>query len=372
MTYQAIIIGGGLSGLALAIDLKQRGHAVLVIEKGNYPRQKVCGEYVSLESQAYLFKLCPALKGLHLPLITNFKLTSTGAQKFYTKLDLGGFGISRYLLENLLYQEACAHGVDFILNEKVLKVVSQNKEQSYEVRTKSNHFEAKVVCNASGRRSNLESESEATAAKGSNYVGVKYHVKLERDASQIEIHNFPGGYCGISNIEEGKSCLCYIVNAKQLAASSRSILELERRVLFQNPHLRKIFTHADFLFEEPLTISGINFKAKRSSDPNTFYLGDSAGTIAPITGNGMSMGLRSAANLAKFLDSYYSGTITKQTLQKNYAQFWDHEFSLRIKLSRYFQKLSEYPVLTRSSIALFNRFPALAQPLIRSTHGEVF
>ncbi len=91
MTYDVIIIGGGLAGLALAVDLKKSGYTVLVIEKGKYPRHKVCGEYISMESHRYLLELCPPLKQLDLPFINEFKLTSGKHKSFTTNLDLGRF-----------------------------------------------------------------------------------------------------------------------------------------------------------------------------------------------------------------------------------------------------------------------------------------
>lgn len=123
---------------------------------------------------------------------------------------------------------------------------------------------------------------------------------------------------------------------------------------------------------EPVTISGINFKIKKSINNETFFLGDSAGSIAPITGNGMSMALRSSATLANAIDDYFASNISFSELQKNYALFWKKQFSTRVKLSRQFQKLSERPSLTNLSIRLFNSFPALAQRVIKQTHGKPF
>src|SRR6185503_17149954 len=122
---------------------------------------------------------------------------------------------------------------------------------------------AELVCNSTGRKSNFEVKGMTPRnSSGTNYVGVKYHVKSKRDPVLIEVHNFPGGYCGISNIEEDKSCLCYMVNANKLGEVKNSIPELERTFLFQNKQLEKIFSESDFLFSEPVTISGINFLIK--------------------------------------------------------------------------------------------------------------
>jgi len=372
MKYDVIIVGGGLAGLSSAIDLGKKGYSILVIEKGSYPRQKVCGEYISMESHRYLNELCPPLAEFNLPKIQKFRLTSTGNSEFTTHLGLGGFGVSRYLLEELLYKEALKHGVTFFLDTKASDLSYDENGKSYTVTTKSQVVSASIICNASGRRSNLEAHDKGKKNPGTNYIGIKYHIRFPRDREQIEIHNFQGGYCGISNIEEDKSCLCYIVNANELHKVNKSIPELEKRILSQNKNLAKIFTEAEFIFKEPVTISGINFLIKKPVNDGSFFLGDSAGSIAPVTGNGMSMGLRSACILAQNIDNYFSGKINKQDLNNNYVTFWNKEFSTRIKLSRHFQKLSEYPSLTKMTIGLFKAFPPLAKGVINLTHGEAF
>ena len=372
MTEPIVIIGGGLAGLALSVDLSRRGYAVTVIEKGNYPRQKVCGEYISMESHRYLLSLCPALAAIDLPVITQFKLSSTGKKEFSTALDLGGFGVSRYLLEDLLYKEAQQAGAIFMLNTKASDIQYDQANERYAVKTSDGVINASLVCNSSGRKSNFEAKSKEDRNMGTNYVGVKYHVWLERDPKQIEIHNFPGGYCGISSIEEGKACLCYIVNSEKLKNVHNSIQQLEQQCLYQNSNLKQIFTEAEFIFKQPVTISGINFLIKDQATEHSFFLGDSAGSIAPITGNGMSMALRSASVLAGYVDDHFSKDTPRQELVSNYSKFWNRQFSARIRLSRHLQKLSENPGLANMTIGLFNVFPSLARGVIRQTHGRPF
>jgi flavin-dependent dehydrogenase len=374
MKYDVAIIGGGIAGLSLSIDLKKRGYNIVVIEKGNYPRHKVCGEYISMESQKYLHTICPPLTELNLPQINNFKLSSIGKKEFKTRLDLGGFGISRYLLEELLFTDAKKNGVVFMLQSKATDIHFNSDKKSYTIKTNGDDVTASLVCNSSGRKSNLETKvkSNYPIDISTNYVGVKYHIKLDRDTTLIEIHNFEGGYCGISSIEDNKSCLCYIVNSKNFNKVNNSISELEKTFLFKNSNLKKIFTTAEFIFKEPLTISGVNFLIKKPVTDNSFFIGDSAGSISPITGNGMSIAFRSASILAANVDHYFSSKISKQQLVNNYNNFWNKEFSTRVKLSRHFQKLSENPYLTNLSIRLFNSFPPLANSIIKQTHGSPF
>jgi len=372
MTYNIAIIGGGLAGLSLSIDLREKGYDVIVIEKGNYPRHKVCGEYISMESHSYVQAICPALSGLDLPVINKFGLSSTGKNQFNTALDLGGFGISRYLLEKMLFDKACSVGVIFMTDTKATNVFFEPDTGACKIETTHGDVCALLACNASGRKSNFETKEKANRPVGTNYVGVKYHIKITRDPTLIEIHNFPGGYCGISNIEDSKSCLCYIVNSKQLNSVQNSIPELEKQFLYKNNNLRILFNEAEFLFKKPVIISGINFRIKEPYKGDLFSLGDAVGSIAPITGNGMSNALRSASTLAQMADNYFSKQVTYRQLIDNYTHFWNKEFSKRIKISRDFQKLSEYPLLTNLSIGILNTFPYLAKSIIRQTHGERF
>lgn len=263
-------------------------------------------------------------------------------------------------------------GVHFHLNSKAIGIQENPIDKTYTVLLKNEKINAALVCNASGRKSNFEVADTTRKVSETNLIAVKYHVRLERDPSLIEIHSFPGGYCGISSIEENKACLCYIVKASKLKDVQNSIPILEKEILFKNKKLKKIFNSSTFVYTEPLTISGINFNIKHPFSENTFCIGDSAGSIAPITGNGMSMGLRSAFVLASAIDTYFSDTISMVELKSEYTSFWNKEFATRVRLSRHFQKLSESPRLTNITIGIFNVFPFLAQGIMKRTHGQPF
>ncbi len=112
-TYQCAIVGGGLAGLCLAIQLADKGISVILFEKNSYPFHKVCGEYISMESWDFLNELGLSLDDLNLPRITELGISSENGFMLNTSLPLGGFGISRYSLDNYLYEiarkEKCKH-----------------------------------------------------------------------------------------------------------------------------------------------------------------------------------------------------------------------------------------------------------------------
>ena len=122
--YDAAIIGGGLAGLSTAILLAKKGFSVILFEKETYPSHKVCGEYISMESWNFISTdLGIPLNTMNLPLIKNLLLTSPEGKEIKTVLPLGGFGISRYKIDNELKNAAKQHGVILKENCKIDNLV---------------------------------------------------------------------------------------------------------------------------------------------------------------------------------------------------------------------------------------------------------
>ncbi len=366
--YDAIIIGGGLAGLSLAIQLALEHRAILLVEKGTYPRHKVCGEYISMESWNFVERLGIPLSSMDLPKIDSLRISAESGLQLKSELDLGGFGVSRYLLENMLFKRALELGVEVHTNTKY---VSYEKEgQLFFVKTTAGVFCSTVLCGAFGKyapklfyKKNQEKH---------NWVGIKYHIRFAHPLNEIVLHNFEGGYCGMSKIEDDKSCLCYIVQQKQLAANEHDIALLEKNVLRRNPHLNQIFKEATFLYDQPQVISNVTFDVKKPTEAGVFYLGDSAGTIAPLSGNGMSNAFRSAYLLKKSLSSYYDGKMTMSQTLSSYRYDWHRAFSGRIKTGRVLQHFFCKKSLNKASIKLLKYAKQIHKFIIRKTHGQPF
>ena len=194
-----IIIGGGLAGLVAALHLSKKGLSVLVIEKNAYPKHKVCGEYISNEVLPYLQSLDFDPIALQAKEITNFALTTPKNKPLKTKLPLGGFGISRYTLDYELAKKAISNGVK-IVEETVTNVVF--KEDTFTVTTKENTHTASIVLGAYGKRSNIDVKLDRSFMKTpAPFVAVKAHYKGDFSSDLVSLHNFKGGYCGVSKVE---------------------------------------------------------------------------------------------------------------------------------------------------------------------------
>ena len=365
-TYDCAIIGGGIAGLSLSIQLAEKGFEVIVFEKNTYPFHRVCGEYISNESLDFILRLGLPLKEMDLPQINKIGISTSGGFKLQAPLPLGGFGISRYKLDYELNLLAKAKGVTILEKCKV------TNHENNTVDTDKGIFHAKIVVAAFGKTTPAFAKTETLKPSLANYVGVKYHIKTDFPADTIELHNFNKGYCGISKIEEDKFCLCYLTHNVNLHHNNNSIQEMENNVIRKNPFLNHIFSNSDFLFEHPVTISNIKFGAGKTSKNNHLYLGDAAGCISPLTGNGISMSAYASFLLSDLIHQYLKEKISYEQLLIQYDLQWKRYFEKRIWRGKKIQQLFENSYLQELVFRLVQPFGKIKSLLITSTHGKPF
>ncbi len=366
-----IVIGGGLAGLVNAILLKREGFSVWLFEEKKYPFHRVCGEYISNEVIPFLreHNLYPEV--LNPAKITQFHLTSIAGTSLRMPLDLGGFGISRYQMDNWLAEIAKNEGVK-IVHDRVIKSDFESNEFTISTKSGAEH-QAKVVIGAFGKRSMLDKQmNRSFIDKRSPYIGVKYHLKTdEAKTDEIALHNFPKGYCGISRVENDTFNLCYLSHRSNLKRFG-SIPEMERELLSENPHLRKILNHSEILFDKPEVINEITFEKKEPVYNHILMSGDSAGMITPLCGNGMAMALHSSKVLIKLVSIHLKGDSSRFQMEKEYIKCWNALFARRMWAGRKIQRLFGSGVVSASTIALGKRFRPFAKFLMKQTHGSPF
>jgi len=364
-----IIIGGGLAGLCNAIHLSKLGKKVLLIEKNEYPKHKVCGEYISNEVLPYLdfLEVNPFDSGA--VRINNFQLSTTKSNIISAKLPLGGFGISRYTLDLALAEKAKENGV-MILQDTVLDVTFL--KNFFQVETKQNSiFTSKIAIGAFGKRSLLDVKMGRNfIQKKSPYLGVKIHVKGDFKEDLVALHNFKGGYCGVSKVENNAINLCYITNYATFK-QYKNIEDFQEQVVFKNNYLKEIFHSSEALFEKPLSISQISFETKKPVENHILMCGDSAGMIHPLCGNGMSMAIQSAQLASKLILNYFNGKIeTRKELEKQYIRQWNRKFSLRLKAGHFIAMLFRKDTIASVLLQILKKLPFLLPIIIKQTHGK--
>lgn len=366
--YDVICIGGGLAGLTAAIHLSKKGYKVLVIEKNQFPKHKVCGEYVSNEVLPYLNALGFNPFEYGAQDISEFELTTANNKTITTRLPLGGFGLSRYTMDYQLMLLAKTYGAQV---EKQTVVEVDYVKDKFSVVTKTNTmYRSKCVIGAFGKRSNIDvSLKRKFIQKQSPYLAVKLHMKGDFDNNKVALHNFKGGYCGVSKVENDSINVCYISSYK-IFKTYKDLEQFKQAVLFKNKALKEVIQNCEPEFETPLTISQISFDIKEPIEGHMVMCGDSAGMIHPLCGNGMAMGIRSAQMASEHIIEYLEGRTTRSTMEKRYKNDWRKTFGKRLKIGRVIDYLFRQLWLTPIVMFIIRIWPGIMTKLIRLTHGK--
>lgn len=366
-----LIIGGGLAGLLSSIQLCRSGVPCIVVEKKRYPFHRVCGEYISNETTPFLKSLGLYPEEFNPPQFTKFQLSANNGKSTTLPLDLGGFGISRYNFDNFLFEKAKEAGVEFYLETEVEEV--EFNDEKFTIKTQVKSFEADIVLGCFGKRSKLDLQMRrGFTQKRSPHVGVKYHIRTDFDKNLIALHNFQTGYCGVSNIEGGLTNLCYLVQRNTIKAF-RNVRDMEENILFKNPLLKSIFINSEFIFNKPEVINEISFETKVPVENHILMVGDAAGMITPLCGNGMAMAIHASKIVSELIIKHCrEGKFTRADLERSYAHQWAKNFSARLWAGRKIQHLFGSPFASSVALNIALNVRPIANAIIRNTHGEPF
>lgn len=366
--YDLLVIGGGLAGLTAALRGRHLGLRVALVDLGQYPRHRVCGEYVSQEVVSVFRAMDIDLHAMAPPVIDRFLLTSPQGKQVRLQLPLGGLGLSRHAFDHYLYQIAVARGVDFFLREKVTRIQWQGEACTVTAQSGS-QWQTRAVISAHGKRSSLDRTWQRPFFRQrSPYLGVKFHAEWDMPEDLVELHNFQAGYCGVSKIEDGRVNICYLTTRDHLRRHG-SVEAMEAKVLHRNPHLAEVLQRAERVWAQPLVINEVSFAAKAPVEQGMLMAGDAAGLIAPLCGNGMAMAIQ-AGNLAALCSSdFLQGRRSRAGMEQQYAQQWRRLFRSRLWVGRQAQAMFRQEVLAEISVRAMGLLPSVARWVIRQTHG---
>jgi flavin-dependent dehydrogenase len=290
-----LIVGGGPAGSMAALRLTAAGRSVVLLERESGPHHKVCGEFLSREAVAYLHQAGVAPLDLGAATIGSLRL-SAGNKVIAVSLPFQALSLSRRVLDEALLARAEQAGCRVL---RGLAVESLAPEADGWIVSLSNGaaVRAPTVFLAAGKHS-LRGFPR-TPAKQSNLVGFKMYWRLTpaqtaalRDC--MDLYLFPGGYGGLSLIENDIANLCLVVRSSTLREAG-GWPHLLASILHGNRHLRRLLDGAAAVWPRPLAISPIPYGYLARETRGLWCVGDQAAVIPSFTGDGISIALHSAA-----------------------------------------------------------------------------
>lgn len=312
MDCDIIIVGGGPAGAACGTLLARAGLRVLICEKAEFPREKICGECVNPRSWRYFEALGVAerLRALNLRSIESFRVTAMdGTSASGTIPTLPGspfFSISRSVLDSLLLSNARESGAS-VLNAAA--VVNIRRTPDWQVTTVSGEkFTARFLVGADGRNSlvaRIVSNRKERTSRTDNRVGVQWHTALQpRIGSAVEMFLFDSGYGGVVNIGNSRANIALVTRPDIAQLAQKNFLLFLDKTLFRN------FTARQRL-ESPTPVGDIHTAfpitptLHRSISPTAFLIGDARQTVEPFTGEGIFFALQDAFLVAEKILARY-------------------------------------------------------------------
>lgn len=202
-------------------------------------------------------------------------------------------------------------------------------------------------------------------------MAVKGHYSFSHPDDCVSLHQFEGGYCGLSRVETNAVNACYLLSNRVFKQYS-NIKQFEQKVFGTNPWLSEFVRTAQPLFPKPLTISQISFERKQAIHAGVFMVGDSAGLIHPLCGNGMAMALRAANIWSTLYRRYKSEDWSRSRLEARYTTEWRQNFSSRLHAGSIIQRVLLNNITARLGFGLLKAWPASIPWIISKTHGKPF
>lgn len=384
-TYDVIIAGGGPAGTSAAIHLGSRGLSVLLVEKSIFPRPKLCGEFISPECIQHFEKLGVAaeMNGSGPALIRETVFYSRRGRKTIVPSSwFGGavaLGLSRATMDYNLLNRARAVGVEVLEGTTVTKVLEDGKGAvGVALRRAGADFEctAPIVVDATGRARALARRVTNEHLKKARLVAFKAHLeKASNSPTACEIYSYPGGYGGISQVEDGLSNLCFIVDALLVKESRSDPETVLRRNVMLNPRASLALRDAR-VCSEWLSVAIESFgRYQPGPIRGLLAIGDAASFIDPFTGSGMLMALESGNLLAETIvrhqDNLARRRDTLDLLSSDYTQAYRRKFDSRLRVCGLLRRVAFRPLLAQLTITACASSDNFSGWLARATRSNL-
>jgi menaquinone-9 beta-reductase len=362
--YDLIIIGGGPAGTSAAITAARAGARVLLLERGRFPRHKVCGEFVSAESLGLLGDL---LSEPHMELLNDAVRISRArvfldGRTIETGVKPPAASIARLELDAALWESAIRSGIDA---RQSVTVESISGGGPFHITGSAGNFDTRAVIDASGRWSNLRTLS-TNGKPREKWLGLKAHFAENSPPPSVDLYFFEGGYCGVQPVDlQGAQAKHGRVNASamvraEVASTLSEVFARHPRLAMRSREWRPL--------SEPVSTSPLIFGDPEPVREAMVRVGDAAGFVDPFVGDGISLALRGGAMAAASLVPFFQGHISLEAAIQHYRQNYHRQLGQVFRVSSKIRKALLLPQVVRQPILyLLQNIPAITRYLVSKT-----
>jgi flavin-dependent dehydrogenase len=293
----AVVIGGGPAGAAVAARLGRGGKKVTLLERERGPVDKVCGEFLSREAALYLESLGVDLGSLGAVPIDTVRLCERD-HVTAVPLPFNAVSLSRRALDEALLARAGAEGATVERGARVTQLTRVGSRWTVGL-AGGTRIETDTVFLATGKH-DLRGHGRPQGLQN-DLLAFKLHFRLVTRQSEelqrhVELILFDGGYAGLQPIEGDRANLCLVVNRRRFRDVEQRWENLLAGIRAESPHLDARLDGAEPCWERPLALSAIPYGhvRRRADEVDLWRLGDQAAVIPSFSGDGMSLALHSA------------------------------------------------------------------------------
>ena len=370
--FDAVIIGAGPAGTAAAIGLARQGRSVAIIERSEFPRRKVCGEFTSAINLDLLDKLGagPAFRTQAGPEVRRVALFAAGktveAPMPHGKTTAFGRALGRDILDGLLLDAARAAGVTVFQPWRATNIVTGDCS-TVDIETTGDQLrlQTPVVIAAHGSwEPGKLATNLAKTNQPSDFLGFKAHFRnatLPRDL--MPLLAFPGGYGGMVWADHDRLSLSFCIRRDVLAAVRAEMPGSAAEAAFSHilkfcPGAAQALAIAD-ITGVWLAAGPIRPGIRTAYAEDIFRVGNVAGESHPIIAEGIAMALQSGWLLAGHLSQIdIHDRYAREVAGSAYSHAWRRQFSIRIRLAAIISALASSTDGARIMAGFVRQFPA--------------
>lgn len=375
-----LIIGGGPAGSTTALFLSKLGFDITLIEKKVFPREVLCGEFLSKEVTDVLKELniFDDFISLNPNKINSFRAIDESGIELKSNLNFDAYAMKRSVFDSLLLEKAKAKNLKVVQPAEVISSVKSNSDFVSEIEDGSGqilHIKSKLVIAAYGKQNILDKKLHRDFVnKKSNLNGVKFHLPVDLLKSsfknEIRIYTDDELYCGMNQVNDTELTLCFLENRKQSKIPSRERLV---ELIKSNKIFKKVFREdvIDYIKTTNIYGTGNIFFGKRDVVENGIIMvGDAARVISPLAGDGIGMAMESAKILYEIMSTNKLAEVNREKIYKEYKKHYEKTFFKRLNAAKVIQQIILNNKYRKLGFGFANKYPSLLPYLVKFTRNS--